>query len=163
MVFIHGFLGHAFEFKPYLEFFKDKVRWISISILGLERHFPKPEDINAISPKSFWDLIVELMTVKFNIKRFVLVGHSFGAIISQMFVYHYQDVVAGVWFIWYSSISSHLGFLAYNNTSYGLMRELYQDEWDTIKDKVNDKEFQTEFRAKWNEAVTHLSIFKLLT
>ena len=36
------------------------------------------------------------MIDKLKFKRFIIVGHSFGAIISQAFVYHYQDVVAGV-------------------------------------------------------------------
>ena len=116
MIFIHGFLGHAFEFKPYLEYFENKVRWISISILGLEKKFPKPKDLNEITPKMFIDLIVDFVTRILKFKRIILVGHSFGAILGQAFVYHHPDLIAGVNFNWNSNIPVHLGFLAYTNS-----------------------------------------------
>ena len=81
----------------------------------MEKHFPKPKDLNTISPQTFIELIVEFVTKVLKFKRIVLVGHSFGAILSQAIVYHYPELIAGVSFNAFSNIAVHLGFLAYTN------------------------------------------------
>ncbi|CAI2368530.1 unnamed protein product [Moneuplotes crassus] len=152
MVFIHGFLGHAFEFKPYLDYFADKVRCISISVLGLEKHFDKPKDLNDVSIKNYMDLIVEFVTEKLKFKRIVLVGHSFGGIFSNAFCYYKEELVAGVSFNAISNISSHLGFLAYTQSSYGIMYQMCDEDWKNLPD-LNDRDFQKKYQEIANKQV----------
>lgn len=83
--------------------------------MGLEKHFPKPKDLNDISPKSFCDLVMEFVTVRLGLKRIILVGHSFGAILAQAITYSHPDVIAGCAYFANSQIAPHLGFLAYTN------------------------------------------------
>ena len=52
-----------------------------------------------------------------------------------------------------STITAHLGLIAYNETSYGIMSQTYKGDWETVKKKVNDKKFQEEFRKISEEAV----------
>ena len=121
--------------------------------MGYEKHFPKPDDINSISPKTFGDLIIEFVTQKLGFKRCILVGFSFGGILSQPFAYHYPEVIAGVCFMCCSTIAPHIGLIAYNNTSYGIMAQKYNKDWNIVKKRVNDKNFQEEFRKVSEEAV----------
>lgn len=96
MVFIHGYFGNAFEFKPYLDYFSGKIRCISLSIFGLEKHFPHPEDINEVTPKNFVDMIVEFTTEVLGFKRIILAGHSLGGGFSSIVSNAHPELVAGL-------------------------------------------------------------------
>lgn len=101
--------------------------------MGLEKHYPKPRDLNDVSCKSFIQLIVEFVRDKLGFERIILVGHSFGGIIANAIAYYYPELVAGVNFNAVSNISAHLGFLAYTGSSYGVLSEVYGKDWKWIK------------------------------
>lgn len=52
-----------------------------------------------------------------------------------------------------STVNPHVGLLAYIETSYGLMAQTFNGDWETVKKKVNDKKFQEEFSEISKEAV----------
>lgn len=121
--------------------------------MGLEKHFPKPKDLNTISIKNFCDLIIEFMTDILGFKRIVIVGHSFGAIMAQPLTYYYSDVIAGVCINAASTKATHLGFLAYTNASFGVMADIYKMDWEYVQKNINDIDFQLKFQSTCKKEV----------
>jgi pimeloyl-ACP methyl ester carboxylesterase len=124
--------------------------------MGLEKHYPKPRDLNDVSCKSFIQLIVEFVRDKLMFDRIIIVGHSFGGIIANAITYYYPDLVAGVSFNSVSNVSAHLGFLAYTGSSYGVLSEYYGQDWKWIKRNINDIDFQLNYQKIAKKEVYYL-------
>lgn len=121
--------------------------------MGLEKHYPKPRDLNKVSCKNFIELIIEFVHQKLKFERFIVVGHSFGGIIANAIAYYYPDLVAGVSFNAVSNIASHLGFWAYTGSSYGLISDLYNNDYKYIEKNINDIDFQLHFQRSAKKMV----------
>ena len=81
-----------------------------------------------------------------------MVGHSFGGILANAITYYHPELIAGVSFNAVSNIAPHLGFLAYTNTSYGIVMEMLNQDLKKIK-IINDVDFQLNFKDKANKEV----------
>ncbi|CAI2368064.1 unnamed protein product [Moneuplotes crassus] len=144
MVFIHGYFGNAFEFKPYLDYFSGKIRCISLSIFGLEKHFPHPEDINEVTPKNFVEMIVEFTTEVLGFNRIILAGHSLGGGFSSIVSNLHPELVAGVCVLGTCKFSLSIGIMAFIRGGIGAMYQYCDEDWSNLPD-INDPEVQKEF------------------
>ncbi|MHA1266611.1 MAG: alpha/beta fold hydrolase [Candidatus Helarchaeota archaeon] len=83
LVFIHGFLGSSWSFEPQVEYFSKKYRAIAIDHLGHGKS-DKPES----EPYELEDLtryLEETLSKIVGDEKIVLIGHSMGGMIAQLY------------------------------------------------------------------------------
>jgi proline iminopeptidase len=94
LVFIHGISGCCAAWKPYEEHFGKDCNLLFFDLRGHGKSFKK-KSADFYSLDNIADDIFE-MAISFGIKRMVLVGHSFGALLALDFADRYYDMVDGL-------------------------------------------------------------------
>lgn len=94
LVFIHGVSGSSSAWVPYEQKFKDTYNIVSFDLRGHGKS-TKPTKYESYKIELFADDLEELLQ-HLNIKKFILVSHSFGSLIALAFLDKYQEMVKGV-------------------------------------------------------------------
>lgn len=94
LVFIHGISGCCGAWSPYEAYFGKICNLLFFDLRGHGRSFKKKEG-DFYSLDFIADDIYE-MALMFGIKRMILVGHSFGALLALDFAVKYPEMVGGL-------------------------------------------------------------------
>ena len=97
LVFVHGLSGSSSAWLPYEKIFENKYNLLSFDIRGhgKSKKFPKYADYEI---KNFAEDLEALVSY-LNIKKFVLISHSFASLIGAEYIKLYQENISAAVFL----------------------------------------------------------------
>ncbi len=97
LIFIHGVSGSSSAWIPYENKFKEKFNILSVDLRGHGKSI-KPKEYESYKIELFAEDIHNLLEY-LNIKKIIIISHSFGSLVTLAFADKYQDMISGIIFL----------------------------------------------------------------